>query len=462
MDARDFKSSAVFATLHAVLLVVVWLAGVVTYAVAFAPAWSALWLGVDLVLIGAGAELVRGRWTTLGIRIDWRQLLAIVVVAAGVVGAAHGIIDDANAAWLDESNYLLTLREGTIIRDGFAPFNIRWLAPFLAGPWNVLPVDDAAALKAVNFGAFVVTAVYLTLLLMRLGVRLGLALAAPIFLFCSYLGVYGAYNRLVIDAFNYAAFVVLFHTLLRRDHWRYFPIVLLVAACNSEKAIYWLPVFATVGFVHEPRSWRHLREVAWLTLRYGAPTVLYLAAILLYVHGSRTDEGPTFVQNLHLMGFTWLAPRISNATVALNNFQTLWFPFGAFTVYALLGFACSAHTLKPIALLLIPIFVQALIAYDTQRMVAYAFIVYLPFGFIYLARAFADMPRWFTTPWFLLVIVLAAAQYYALPLDLPVKANFFKLVLSTCEIVLTGGLIFVHQTFFASVPPPFRDQPKRS
>lgn len=452
MDARELRTGAVFGALHAVLLVVVWLVGAVIYSVAFAPAWSPLWLGIDLVLIGAGVELVRRHWTTLGIRTDWRRLLAIVVAALAVVTAAHAIIDDANAAWLDESNYLRTLREGTIIRDGFAPFNIRWLAPFLAGPWNVLPVADAAALKAVNFGAFVVTAVYLTLLLMRLGVRFEHALAAPVFLFCSYLGVYGAFNRLVIDAFNYAAFVVLFHTLLRREHWRYFPVVLVIAACNSEKAIYWLPVFAMVALVHGPRSWRHVREVAWLTLRYGAPTVLYLAAILVYVHGSQTEDGPTFVQNLHLMGFTWLAPRISNATVALNNFQILWFPFGAFTVYALLGFAYCARTLKPIALLLIPIFVQALIAYDTQRMVAYAFIVYLPFGFIYLARAFADMPRWFTTPWLLLVIVLAVAQYYALPLELPVKANLFKLVLSTSEIVLTGALIFVHQTFFANVP----------
>src|SRR5687768_2378951 len=94
------------------------------------------------------------------------------------------------------------------------------------------------------------------------------------------------------------------------------------------------------------------------------------------------------------MSFTWLAPKITNETVALNNFQTLWFPFGAFTVYTLLGLTYCGRALKPFVLLLIPIFLQALIAHDTKRMIAYAFIVYLPFGFIYLSRAFRDLPRW--------------------------------------------------------------------
>jgi len=37
--------------------------------------------------------------------------------------------------------------------------------------------------------------------------------------------------------------------------------------------------------------------------------------------------------------------------------------------------------------LLVPIVGQTLIAYDTERMVAYAFIVYIPLGAIYLSRA---------------------------------------------------------------------------
>lgn len=451
---RDkLRGAAAFAGLHAALLISVWLGGVVVYSLAFAAQRSNVWLGVDLVLVGSGVALVSRHWDKLAIRFCWRRVLAIIVIALAAVTAVHLIIRDGSGVWLDESNYLRTVREGTIVRDGFAPFNLRWLAPFLAGAWNVIPVDDAVALKAVNFGAFVVTAAYLSLLLLRLGVQFGLAALAPIFLFCSYLGVYGAFNRLVVDAFNYASFVVLFHTLLRREHWRYFAIVLLVASFNSEKAIYWLPVFAVVALVRAPLSWRHAREVAWSTVRYGAPTLLYLVAIGLYLRGSQTEAGPTFVQNLHLMSFTWLAPRITNETVAANNFQILWFPFGAFTVYALLGLVYCKRALRPIALLLIPIFLQALIAHDTQRMVAYAFIVYLPFGFLYLARAFTDMPRWLGVSLFAIMVVLAVAEYYALPLRLAVPAGLFKMTLSAVEVVLTAGLIFVHLTFFAVAAP---------
>lgn len=443
MDRDQLRKSARFAGTHTILLVLIWLAGALVYSVAFAPGFSVVWLCVDLALIAGGICVVR----RFGVSVPWRKLLALVVVAICVVAAAHAIIHDLQGVWLDESNYLRTVREG-VVRHGTRPFNIRWLAPFLAGSWNVLPVDDAIALKAVNFGAFVVTAVYLGLLLVRLGVRFAYALAAPVVLFCSYLGVYGASNRLVIDAFNYAAFVILFHTLLRRAHWQYFPIVLLVAACNSEKAIYWIPIFAMVALVQEPLSWRHVRAVISATIRYSAPAVLYLVAISLYLRGSTTESVSGFFQNFHLMSFTWLWPRISNPTVAGNNFQLLWFPFGAFTVYALLGFASAPRSVKPIALLLIPIVLQMMIATDTQRMIAYAFIVYLPFGFIYLARAFSDMPRWFTTPWFALMLGLGIAQYYVLPLRPALPINYFKLILSTSEIVLTASLIFVHHMFF--------------
>jgi hypothetical protein len=441
-----------FAALHAVLLVAIWLLGAVVYSLAFADERSVVWLAIDAGLLAGAVELLRRRWSTLQIKLDWRWLAAFVVVSLGCVTAVHAIIPDANGVWLDEGNYLRTVREATIVRDGFAPFNLRWLSPFLAGAWNFIPVDDAIALKAVNFGAFVVTGAYLSLLLVRLRVHPAHALFAPVFLLCSYLGVYGATNRLVIDAFNYAAFVVLFHTLLRRDHWRFFPVVLLVAACNSEKAIYWLPIFAMVALVQAPITLRHIRDVAWLTIRYAAPALVYLIAISLYLSGSQTEGGPKFFANLHVMSFTWLAPRIANDTVALNNFQTLWFPFGAFTVYTLLGLVYCERVLKPFVLLLIPIFLQALIAHDTERMVAYAFIVYLPFGFIYLSRAFRDMPRWLAIVLFALLVVLAIGQYYALRLGLPVRVTMFKLVLSTTEIVLTSALIFLHLTFFAIAP----------
>jgi hypothetical protein len=450
MDRGELRRSAGFAGTHALLLVAIWLTGAAVYAIAFAPDISVVWLAVDIALVAAAIVVLARNGKRA---VDWRRVLALVVVAIGVAAASQAIIHDANAVWVDESNYLRTVREG-IVTDGVAPFNIRWLAPFLAGSWNILPVDDAVALKAVNFGALVVTAVYLGLLVMRLRVRFAYALAAPVLLLCSYLGIYGATNRLVVDPLNYAAFVVLFHTLLRREHWRYFPFVLLVAACNSEKAIYWIPIFALVALVQAPLSWRHVRDVALLTVRYSAPALVYLVAIALYVHGSSTESSPSFFQNLHVMAFTWLRPKLTNPTVAANNFQMLWFPFGAFTVYALLGFVSAPRALRPIALLAIPIFLQAMIAYDTQRMIAYAFIVYLPFGFLYLSRAFADMPRWFTAPWFALMVAVAIAQYYVLPLKPHVPVNLFKLVLSTSELVLTGALIFVHHAFFARAEPP--------
>ena len=92
---------------------------------------------------------------------------------------------------------------------------------------------------------------------------------------------------------------------------------------------------------------------------------------------------------------------------------------------------------------------QALIAHDTQRMVAYAFIVYLPFGLLYLSRALRDMPGALSVPLFVLMIALAIAQYYVLPLKPHVPINLAKLVLATTEIVVTFTLIFLHHTFFA-------------
>lgn len=148
------------------------------------------------------------------------------------------------------------MRAGHIIRDGVLPFNLRWLMPMLAGRWNILPVDDMDAVKALNFGGFAVTAAFLVLLVVRLRVPLGLALAAPVFLLCSYLGIYGAINRLVIDAFNYAMYVLLFHLVLRREHAVMFAAVLLVTACNSEKAICWIPVFALVAILRASRARR--------------------------------------------------------------------------------------------------------------------------------------------------------------------------------------------------------------
>lgn len=460
---------------HAALLAAIWLASIAVYALAFTDTRQPLWLAIDAALAAGCLRAVHARWdlvgfSSLGAR-KAARIAAIAVVSLVVVALAQHVIRDLNGVWLDERNYLATVREGRIVRDGVYPFNMRWLEPFLAGPWNVLPLDDAEALKALNFGALVVTAVLLALLLVRLGVRFGHALAAPVFLMSSYLGVYAGMNRLVLDPFNYAMFAVLFHAVLRREHGWLFGVALLVAAFNSEKAVYWIPVFALVEVVRaEAGGRRAWLEAAARTVRCCGPAVAYLVAMRLYLLPSETVSD-LLAEHVHLMSFTWLDAGISSDTVKHNSFQILWFPFGAFTVLALLGFTLAPRAQRPVLLLLAPIMISVFIANDTQRMLAYAFAVYLPLGYLYLARALADLPARPAAMLFGLLVLLAACQHYLPPALAPLRdeyrlgilasPNRLKLVLSTAELVLVVGLIFVHHTFYRPDPAPRPERPER-
>lgn len=451
---------------HVALVLATWLAATVVYAVAVVRAPQPPWLLVDLGLIGGAAAAVYHGRDRLGFRAlgerRGRKLLGILVYGLACALIVQLVVRDHNGIWDDESNYLRTVREGAIIRDGLMPFNLRWLMPFFAGRWNVLALDDADALKALNFGAFALTAGLLVLLLVRLRVPLRLALTAPVFLLCSYLGTYGAHNRLVLDAGNYALFVILFHLVIRREHAAWFGVTLFIAALNAEKAIYWLPVFGCVRLFQLPGPWR-IKDVvasALLTLRVCGATALYLVAIRLYVHGSHTEWNLCF-ENLDLMSFSDLRADIANKNVIGNSFQSLWFPFGPFTVYALLGFVLAPRWMKPILLLLIPITIQNLIACDASRMVAYTFIVYLPFGYLYLTRALAELPRALALPLWTALIVLAILEHYD-----KVVLGFFrrhgvpalgwvfthaadwKMILSGLELALVGALIFLHLALF--------------
>lgn len=451
---------------HVALILAAWLAATVVYAIAIVRAPQLPWLLVDLGLIGGAAAVVYHLRDHLGFRAlgsrRGRKLVGVLVFGLVCALIVQLVVRDHNGIWDDESNYLRTVREGTIIRDGLMPFNLRWLMPFFAGRWNVLALDDADALKALNFGAFALTASLLILLLVRLRVPLRIALTAPIFLLCSYLGTYGAHNRLVLDAGNYALFVILFHLVIRREHAAWFGITLFVAALNAEKAIYWLPVFGFVRLFQLPRPW-HLRQVvdaALVTLRVCGATALYLAVIRLYVHGSHTEWNLCF-ENLDLMSFSDLRAEIDNKNVVGNTFQSLWFPFGPFTVYALLGFVLAPRWMKPVLLLLIPITIQNLIACDASRMVAYTFIVYLPFGYLYLTRALQELPRALALPLWIALIVLAILENYD-----KIVLGFFrrhgvpqldwvfhntadwKMILSGAEIALVGALIFLHLGLF--------------
>ena len=448
----DLRRATLFAAVQVALLVAVGLFATLVYAIAIAGTFQYAWAAIDVALIAGCVAFVARFQALLGFdALGEHKLAKLAAFAALALAAVLGsqlIIVDANAVWLDESHYLATLREGTIVRDGMAPFNMRWLEPFLAGPLNVLALDDVEALKALNLASLVVTTFYLMLLVVRLGVRVRLAALVPVFLLCSYLAVYAGKNRLVLDPFNYAMFALLFHTLVQRTHWKYFPIVLLIASFNSEKAIYWLPIFAVVALFRGERIGPAIRR----TLLYAAPTIVYLVAVAVYLKDSSTEGGDKYFQNLYVMAFAWFGG-VSNEVVKINTFQVLWFPFGAFTIYTLLSLVYSERWVKAIALLLIPILVQTLIAHDTKRMVAYAFIVYLPLGMLYLERAYAELPRSLALPLFALLIIVPLAQYYLFPFAARTgyavyKASTIRLVLAATEITITSALVFLHLTLY--------------
>jgi len=465
----------IVAAVHTAVVAASWLFASLLYSIVVVRSRQFGWMAVDAAMIAACVWAIRARREVLGFRSlgDRRATKLLWIVVFGTVCAliVQLVIRDRNGVWLDESHYLATVRAEHIIRVGRLPFNLRWLMPLMAGRWNVLPVDDMEAVKALNFGAFAVTAAFLVLLLVRLRVPLGLALAAPVFLFCSYLGVYGARNRLVLDAFNYAMYVILFHLAMRREHWVMFAVVLLIDACNAEKAIYWVPVYALIALLRgapparepAPRVGLHRHPVLREVVLCCGPTVLYLIAIRWYLADSTTEWNLCF-ENIDVMSLSALGADITNDLVKANTFQSMWLPFGPFTVYALLGFPLAERWMKPVALLLVPIFIQNLIACDGERMVAYAFIVYLPFGYLYLTRALTDMPRGLGRTLFGLAIGLALVEHYLFPIASRLRAfalfeairdhtDLVKMLLSATELTLVGTIVFVHFTFFAKQRP---------
>jgi hypothetical protein len=458
------REAALLVAVHAALVVALWLTSVVVYALAFTPTRQPVWIAFDALLVAGCLWFVKARRDRIGLSsLGERKALRLAAAAAcslGFVALAQAVVRDANGIWLDESNYLATVRGG-IVRDGLYPFNMRWLEPFLAGAWNALPLDDAEALKALNFGGLVTTGALLVLLLVRIGAPFRIALAAPVFLMSSYLGVYAGINRLVLDPFNYAMFAVLFHALLRREHGWLFGLALLVTAFNSEKAVYWIPSFALVEVVRAGGGRRAWIAALGRTARCCGPAVAYLVLMRLYLIGSDTVS-ELIADNVHLMSFTWLAAGISGEAKH-NSFQILWFPFGSFTIFALLGFTLAPRALRPVLVLLGPIMLSVFIANDTQRMLAYAFIVYLPFGYLYFARALADLPARLAAAVFALLTAIVACEHYLVAALAPLREKYhlgplspgrLKLVLSTTEILLVVGVVFVHYAFYRPDPPP--------
>lgn len=456
---------------HVALVVAVGLGAALLFSVTLAPSAGAapqpLWIAVDAALVALAITAVLRLRADLGLRSlgepKLRTLALFAAVSTASVLVAWWLIPDRNGVWLDERNYLETLRRGELLRDGVLPFSVRWLVPFLAGRWNVLPVDDALALKAVNFAAFAATGFYLQLLLVRLAVPRALAALAPLFLLSSYLGVYGASNRLVIDAFNYAMFVLLLHALVSPRHAPLFSALLLLACFNSEKALFfWLPLYAAVALLRLPQRTsttsttssplRSLRDVALATLRAGAPAIVYTLALSFYLSPSQT-ELHTCVDNLHRLAFTDGNLSLKGSCAQSTTFQMLWLPFGPFSLYALLAFPHAPRWLRALPLLLVPVFLQVLAATDTQRMIAYAFIVLLPLGFLYLARALASFPPALRRAFLVALPTVAVTAHYLVPLSralhLGLPTGLLRLTLAGAEVVLVGALLYLHHVVYA-------------
>ena len=453
---------------HAALAFAIGLGGALLYCLTLAPARQAPWVAVDAALLAAALALVH-RWrasvgfAALGAH-RFAKLAGLTALCFAVVLGVQLVIADANLVSLDESQYLEAARRGELLRHGLSPFSLRWLVPMLAGRWNLLPVDGALAIKAINFGAFAVTGVYLSLLLVRLRVPLGLAALAPLVLFASYLGVYGATNRLVIDAFNYALFALLLHALVRPEHARLFAALLLLASFNSEKAICWVPVFAAAqllrgaGSESSDGSWTLAawRAAALATLRVAAPALLYLVAIYLYAAPARAELLPC-PDLLQRMAFAVPRTALRGSCAELATHQIVWFPFGAFSLFALLGLRSAPRWLRALPLLLGAVLLQALVASDAQRMLAYSFIVYVPLGFLYLARAEAELPPRLGRALIAAIAAVALAQHYLIPLahqlELAVPDGLVRRALSALELLLVGALLFLHLAVYADRAP---------
>ncbi len=437
-----------FACTHVARLVGLWLAAVVVYALAIARTADVPWLVVDLAII-AGCAYVARRTP--------REVLWAAAIALLTTLGSQLVVVDKQAIWLDESNYLATLREGRILLDGVAPFNLRWLEPLLAGPLDISPLHDLDALKGLNFGALVATGTYLSWLVLRLGVAPRIALTAPVFLLSSYLGVYAATNRLVLDPFNYCVYVVIAHALVR--HPRHLSWILLVGACNSEKVVYWIPIVFAAELL------RGRRAVA-TTLVAAAPAVAYLAIMLVLARGARTETHGVFVEQLYRMAFSPLAVPIRDPVASATTMQQLWFPFGGLSVHAVLGLARSPRWLRALALLLVPVLAQTLIATDTQRMTAYAFIATIPLAMIYLTDAVAEARL--GRALFAVFVGVTVAHSYLSPTvhalsdhGLPIALYLLQLLpaIAALDILLPLALVWLHAVTSRRGPTPRRWRP---
>ena len=378
------------------------------------------WLAVDLAVIAAATGLAYALRSDLigvwGARAWRRAVLAgcwclVIVLAQRLLVPDDGYIGSAERAYLD------TLHAGRIIRDAPFPFSARWLAPLLAGSWNILPTTDADALKALNCGGLVLTAFWLIALLERYRVPDAVAAIAPLYVLGSYLGMYAGIDRLLLDPINYALFVALAHFLLRPGCELPLAATLMLTAFNTEKVVYWFPVIAVSAWLPTSGSWRErlTRSLRTTLLACGA-VIAYLVGLQLYLTPSER-----------------LSYWIPENLVQITN---LLFPFGALTLFAVAGFV-RFRRMRPIAVLLLPIYASVVIATDARRMVAYAFIVLAPLAFAYLG---ACVTTRLSRLLFAACVIIRVATLSLWVWD-PPHHQWFRAGLLDVELALAGALI---------------------
>jgi hypothetical protein len=448
--------------LHVALVLGLWFFGTLVYVAKFVGFAEPGWFAIDAVIAVACFGVVFWRWDELGIRIVTRlQLVAIIALTTWCSYKVMTIVPDAHWRQADEMQYLATVTEGTLRTDAPLPFSLRLLLPLLAGRFNVYPAAPGpAALAALNFAALIITGVYLVLLIRRLGVRFWLALLTPIFLLSSFLGEFASIDRLVVDPLNYAFYVLLFHAFMRREHWKLLMVLLLLAGIASEKALYWVPVIGIAELLRRPRPWTFadLKAATIHMFKVGGPYLLYLAVTLYLVRNATAPENHSYIQHLHLMSPTWHWVTITKLPVQVARFQTYWFPFGGFTIYALLALRLVPKWTTAVVLMLLPIMVQPMFAWDTERMTAYAFIIYLPLGMVFLEHSFRTFPRWLPPVLATLLVVLAFSQRWLVYLKwIPAEAPPFRLVrlvVSAGEILLIASICFMALVVFREDEKP--------
>lgn len=444
------------AVVAAARIVAVWVSGGLLYSLVFGSGGRSAFVVADCAVICGvlfvAHRLSRGqRWASQ----PWVALSAACLLA---VLLCQLIIADRNGVWLDEGEYLRTLNHGFIVRDGIIPFSWRWLEPVLAGPLNIFPVNGAEALKACNFASLAVAGVELTAVTYRLGADRRLARLVPVFLLCSYLGTYAATNRLAIDPFNYAAFVLILRALAADMDWL-MGVLLLIAGFNSEKVMYWIPVIALSKVLRGQPSRAALKRTFYI----ACPVLVYFLIVVVATRGAASDTSGTFFQQLHRLAFTWISPKVDDPVAIATTSQMLWFPFGAFTIYALLALRLVERWLAATFLLLVPLVGQVLIAHDSQRMVAYCFIAYIPLGCLYLSSALVELPRKVAFVSIVLFAVLPIAGTFLLPVCRVLSDNGYhfvrpvlhvqrelKLVLEAVELIVVVGFLWLHLGVFAS------------